>query len=276
MSKFDVLVSYAYLNERFAAYINDNSHRVNVYVDSGAFTAFSGGDPIPIKDYMAFCRSPPFPIERYFMLDVIGNADGTMANYKTMRGAGLTPVPIFSRGSPWSHLDYYAEQTDLISCGGLAVRHCNPLGYIKAIRQRVDLRRVHLLGFARQKWLPVITPYSCDASSWQGAKMYGVMNLYMGGNVFYKLARKDVAKMPQSVTERIRHYGVDPARLRFASEWSGMTGAHIQIEAASWLHYARDLRIHKGVRLFLVLVGIDHLRYLLNAAALSGIEKEAA
>lgn len=266
MYKPDILISYANINAFKASELRAEQDRFNLFLDSGAFTAFNLGEPIDLAEYTEFVRNPPFRIERYFMLDVIGDPTKTMRNYERMRSDGTKPVPVFTRGAPWEHLRVFNKDSDLVACGGLVSKTQQPVPYIKAVSKRISLGKVHLLGFARRRWLPSMRPYSCDASSWQKAKLYGSMDLYMGGGQFAGFDAKTLPSAPRHVIDRVRHYGFEPATLWCKKTgWSGMKAPHIALEAISWVDYARDVRARFGVRLFFVCVGMDHLRYLLAA-----------
>ena len=73
-------------------------NKVNLFLDSGAFSAFTQGAEINIVDYIAFIKKNKKYIETYAVLDVIGSAEKTWENQRIMEKAGLSPLPCFHFG----------------------------------------------------------------------------------------------------------------------------------------------------------------------------------
>src|SRR5271169_933508 len=95
--KVPILFSYAYVSKisGVSKVLNSQKNQCRALLDSGAFTAFKQGYQIDINEYCAFLKSPTFPIERYFMLDVIGDPKATKKNLEIMLKKGLKPIPVF-------------------------------------------------------------------------------------------------------------------------------------------------------------------------------------
>lgn len=99
---------------------------VNLFLDSGAFSAWTQKTTINIKDYIAFIKEHEQRLVLYANLDVIGlggktpneiTAEQTLRNQKIMEEAGLHPLPCFHFGEPEKYLQYYVENYEYIALG---------------------------------------------------------------------------------------------------------------------------------------------------------------
>jgi hypothetical protein len=83
--------------------------RVQVFLDSGAFTAWTKGETIKVEDYIRFVRQVEPYVQIYANLDVIPaspkrvrtveevetSAQQSHRNWQKMKDAGLRPLPVF-------------------------------------------------------------------------------------------------------------------------------------------------------------------------------------
>lgn len=93
---------------------------ISIFLDSGAFSAFTKGISINIQDYIKFIKDNREGITLYANLDVIGDAEGTWRNQQIMEEAGLIPLPCFHLGEEWLYLERYVKEYDYIALGGVA------------------------------------------------------------------------------------------------------------------------------------------------------------
>jgi hypothetical protein len=120
------LLSYAFLDdwakEEFAFWVTGGVRDVSVFLDSGAFSAHTLGRVIDLEAYCAYVHQHRHALAAYAVLDVIGDADASLANLQTMRAKGLDPVAIYHVGSePLSVLDQVlSDHTGYIALGGMA------------------------------------------------------------------------------------------------------------------------------------------------------------
>lgn len=137
----------------------------NILLDSGAFSAYKRKEKVNFQEYCAFVKDPPFKVERYFMLDIIGDPIATERNLQIMLDKGLNPIPVFQRGQSLDKLYKLQEQFDLIGIGGVAGTN-NRDEYLKFILQRPDInkRKLHLLGVLDMDLLKQYKPRSCDST----------------------------------------------------------------------------------------------------------------
>lgn len=97
-----------------------DTKKISLFLDSGAFSAFTKGVEIDIDKYIDFIKEHIDYIDVYANLDVIGDAEATLENQKYMEKAGLTPLPCFHVKEDFSYLKYYVDNYDYIALGGVA------------------------------------------------------------------------------------------------------------------------------------------------------------
>lgn len=102
-------------------------NKVNLFLDSGAFSAFTKGVTIDIQEYISFIKENQDVIETYANLDVIGDPVGTLDNQKIMEEAGLNPLPCFHYGEDLAYLKHYLSKYDYLALGGMVPISTNDL-----------------------------------------------------------------------------------------------------------------------------------------------------
>lgn len=196
-----VLISYHYFKKKYDS-IKDLIKDYDLFVDSGAFSAFTQEKTIDINDYMKWIKDNNFT--RYAGLDVIYNPEQTLKNLDIMKAQGLNPIPTFHYGSDLKILEQLVKDYDYIALGGLV-----PLAKDKKtlsnwldncfrilIPRVQDLSlKVHGFGVLADDMLKRYPFYSVDGTSWiQGGK-FGETVEYKDG----KLRRKS-----NQMTEALR------------------------------------------------------------------------
>ena len=101
------------------------------FLDSGAFSAWSKGKAITVEEYRDFVIKHNSQIDVCANLDAIAlddskeslqrSAEETLENQKRLEDAGLTPLPVFHKGEPFSFLEHYVENYDYICLGRLTL-----------------------------------------------------------------------------------------------------------------------------------------------------------
>jgi hypothetical protein len=185
------LISYAYLNA-YKAHFSD-INKLNILLDSGAFTAFKLNREIDLEEYCAFVKNPPFKIWRYFSLDKIGDPKVTDRNLQIMLDKGLHPVPVYQRGQPIDKLHELLEKFDFVGIGGVAGTN-DRNAYLKWILERpdIDAQKLHLLGVMNLDILRKYRPYSCDSS-------FIVDSTKFGQIVFFDTTKNRIVKMGREI-----------------------------------------------------------------------------
>lgn len=112
------LESYHYIHkDSMVAKIREDG--VRVFLDSGAFSAYTQGVQIDIGAYCDYCHRNADIIEVASVLDAIGDCDGTWRNQMAMEARGVRPLPCFHYGEPEDALKWYVERYDYITLGGM-------------------------------------------------------------------------------------------------------------------------------------------------------------
>lgn len=149
-------------------------NKVNLFLDSGAFSAWSQGEEIDIQEYIEFIKEHKDVIEVYANLDVIGDPEATWENQLIMEEAGLSPLPCFHYGSPEKYLKRYVEKYEYISLGGMVpvstpalIEWLDPIwtDYITD-SQGMPKVKVHGFGLTSLKLMMRYPWYSVDSTSW--------------------------------------------------------------------------------------------------------------
>jgi hypothetical protein len=149
------------------------SNKLNIFLDSGAFSAKSQGVPIDIYEYISFIESHKELLSVYANLDVIGDPIASKKNLRIMQKAGLNPLPVFHFGeNPDKYLKPLIEKYDYICIGGMVKSGdlvtfldrcfskyiCDEDGFPKI--------KVHGFGLTSVKMMLRYPWYSVDSTSW--------------------------------------------------------------------------------------------------------------
>ncbi len=118
------LESYHYINRQSAV---DKIRRdgQKVFLDSGAFSAWSKGVEIDMPKYCRYILENEDIIRKEddavvaSVLDSIGDDLGTYKNQKAMEKLGVTPLPCFHVGEDPRYLEYYVANYSYITLGGM-------------------------------------------------------------------------------------------------------------------------------------------------------------
>jgi len=178
------LHSYYHCKDGFEKnwFIMNTKNKVELFLDSGAFSAWTQKIEINIDDYIEFIKQHKDVIDVYANLDVIGiggkqpnqlTAKRTLENQKIMEAAGLSPLPCFHFGEPTRYLKRYIRDYNYIALGvaGNVGRKLIPWlndCFSKYICDEKGFPKVKIHGFAVTS-LPLMLRYpwySVDSTSW--------------------------------------------------------------------------------------------------------------
>jgi len=98
--------------------INENNP-IDIFLDSGAFSVFTGKAVISLNDYVGFIKENEDILTCYANLDVISNVEESWKNQEKMEKAGLSPLPVFHLREPIEYLHRCMEY-DYFCIGGVA------------------------------------------------------------------------------------------------------------------------------------------------------------
>jgi hypothetical protein len=187
-----ILESWHYVGKQ--AYVDAmRENGAQIFLDSGAFSAFTLGVKLEVTDYCNY-------IERNLeiirvedgclmasVLDGIGNAEETWVNQLKMeaqfhqRGLDLKPLPCFHFGEPTEYLERYVRDYEYITLGGMVGASTAQLrewlekvwqGYLLDGSGRAKIK-VHGFGITAVPLMEEFDWYSCDSSSWIQSAAFG-------------------------------------------------------------------------------------------------------
>lgn len=240
-SSVDRLESYHYIHK--PAYVNRiRESGDKVFLDSGAFSAYSLGAEIDLPAYCRYIQANEDIIRRdgddnrilmASVLDGIGDPLKTYQNQLAMEELGVCPLPCFHYGEDERYLEWYMANYEYITIGGM-VPISNPqlFHWLDRIwgqyltdgsgRPRI---KVHGFGLTSVPLMERYPWYSVDSSSWVQLAAFG--NVMVPGYGQYATSARSPAKKQEgrhldNITEIererleliIRQEGYDPDRFR--------------------------------------------------------------
>jgi len=241
------LESYHYIHrERTVNKIRKEG--VKVFLDSGAFSAFSMGVEVDLPGYCEYIKRNLDIIEHVdgqplaSVLDAIGDHVGTYNNQRAMEDRGVRPLPCYHYGEPIEVLEYYLKHYSYITIGGMVPISTTQLKlWLDRLwadhltdEQGRPIVKVHGFGLTSLPLMMRYPWYSVDSSTWVQWAANGMI-LVPGQvgqvDVSNKSSRRHVrGQHMDSVTPvetaaieaSIRATGADPDRLRelYYSRWA--------------------------------------------------------
>ena len=187
----------------------------DVFLDSGAYSAFTQKKPINIQDYIRFIKEHGKAIKVYSNLDVIGDPQATYFNQKLMEKEGLKPLPCYHHGEDPAWLDrYLSEGHEYIALGGMVPLSKTPQVLIRWLRKTFDRIpdhvRIHGFGISNPNIIKLFPFHSVDSTSWMMGQKYNALYFFKRGqltnypiDVLRKRFKKDFAAM--HYMDRNRH-----------------------------------------------------------------------
>lgn len=190
--------------------------------DSGAFSAFNTGTPIDLGAFADWTKRWQGSLAWVASLDVIGNADGTWKNYRTLRDRyELDVIPTVHYGADPTVLDRYAaDGVDFVGLGGMVGRKGQPkhlfrwcLAIFRYQRDNHPAMRFHGWGVTHPILLNSLPWYSVDSSGTSAAYRYGRLVLYDPAKHKSVQISMDGVDVYKHATLLRKHYGVRPGEL---------------------------------------------------------------
>lgn len=183
------LESYHYIHKQsFIDKIRKDGKQV--FLDSGAFSAFTKGVNVDIDAYCRYIQDNDDIILRdgdtllASVLDGIGDPLKTWQNQRRMEQLGVKPLPCFHYGEDERYLEWYIQNYDYITLGGMVPISTPQLRlwldrlwekYLTDASGRPRLK-VHGFGLTTISLMERYPWYSVDSSSWvQIAKSGGIV-----------------------------------------------------------------------------------------------------
>lgn len=241
-----ILESYHYIHRQsFVDKLRED--KTTVFLDSGAFSAFTKGVDVDIRGYCDYIKRNGDIIEKVdgiscaSVLDGIGDPLKTWQNQQEMERLGARPLPCFHYGEDERYLEYYIENYAYITLGGMVPISTPQLihwldriwdKYLTDGSGRPRLR-VHGFGLTTISLMERYPWFSVDSSSWAQISAFG--NIFLPG--FGPLAvstnspsAKDYNRhfntlpdaQQMAVLQQLEQYGFELPRLQteYGSRWS--------------------------------------------------------
>ena len=204
------LESYHYIHR--ASFINKiRGDSKKVFLDSGAFSAFSLGAKVDLPKYCDWIKKHEDIVEHASVLDSIGSAQGTFDNQIAMEKLGVSPLPCYHYGEDPRFLEYYVANYEYITIGGMVPITRPQLKlwldeiwekYLTDGSGRPKLK-VHGFGLTSVELMARYPWYSVDSSSW--------VQIAANGNVIHPdIGVVEISERHPSRKVRGRHYLNEP------------------------------------------------------------------
>lgn len=242
-----ILESYHYVY-RQSAVERIREDGIKVFLDSGAFSAFTMGVDVDMQAYCRYVQENMDIIENVdgavcaSVLDGIGDPQKTYENQLAMEKMGVRPLPCFHYGEDERYLEYYLDRYSYITIGGMVPISTPQLyhwldriweKYLTDGSGRPRLR-VHGFGLTTMGLVERYPWFSVDSSSWVQVARNGGMMLYPEARVISVSNQSPSRKvegqhidslnpvMRAAVEERFLKMGVDLKRMReiYLARWA--------------------------------------------------------
>lgn len=218
-----------------------------VFLDSGAFSAFTKGVEVDLPKYCEYIKRNKDIIEHVdgtllaSVLDGIGDPLKTWQNQLAMEQLGVRPLPCFHYGEDERYLEWYIANYDYITLGGMVPISTPQLKlwldriwekYLTDGSGRPRIK-VHGFGLTTVSLMERYPWYSVDSSSWVQIARVGGMVLMPEARVINVSNQSPQRRVEgqhidtltplqrQAVEQKLAACGVDTERMRetYLSRW---------------------------------------------------------
>lgn len=184
----NILESYHYVKKQ--RYVDEmRANNAQVFLDSGAFSAYFLGVPINIDEYCSYVKQNSDILRNedgwlmYSVLDGIGDPLLTWKNQQYMEYQGLKPLPCFHFGEDPKYLEWYIKYYPYITIGGLVGKsRIEIIKWMDEIWNKylVDgsgkpKLKVHAFGVTAIAIMERYPWYSVDSSAWVQGTSFGYL-----------------------------------------------------------------------------------------------------
>ena len=214
---FRFLVSFHYHRDTDLQAIADAyDGPVEVFADSGAYSAATLGVTIDRADYAAWLKDWQHLVTTAATLDVIGDHAATQRNTLALEDTGLRVLPVFHTGTPWDRLHDLCRRYSYVALGGMVPHAKVPEDVMRWLVRCFQIAKeygtvFHGFGQTRFTTLAALPFYSVDSSAWGSGARYG--NLVLWDNRRARLVSVQTGDPGQARKHAalLRAHGADPA-----------------------------------------------------------------
>lgn len=152
-----------------------------LFVDSGAFSAWSQGAEVSLEDYVEFIKYHCGIVDHCINLDTLPAshtpwaleeaAQASWKNYQALHELGVPVLPVYHYGEDQKWLDLFCRETDYVCLGGLVGVHYTDrvrwldTTFARAKKINPDIK-LHGLGIGDLELMQRMPWYSVDSTSW--------------------------------------------------------------------------------------------------------------
>ena len=260
---YNILVSFAYMytNEKFTrdAFFAHRDERINLMVDSGAFTLHNAQQErswLNLDTYCKFLQKYGQWCEKYVQLDVVGNEQASKRNYEEMVRRGLKPMYVLTMfDKDWSYFrNTMNVNPHCCIAGGVTTKGDWVVKRFQdAFRHSNEQAKIHGLGYVTYPKMLQLPLYSVDSSSWSAGMRYGTIPYFNNG--IKGISLNDVkkgTKVPLELRQIFSEYKITPKMFMDRSYHTGTKSIGNFCSILAWLRYQEYCYRH-GLRLFLAI-----------------------
>ncbi|MBN2209551.1 MAG: hypothetical protein JW759_09680 [Candidatus Coatesbacteria bacterium] len=200
----NVLLSFASLGASRLASLPTGRFS-SVMLDSGAFSAFRSGRTIDVLEYSKFIGRNLDNIDLYVNLDVIGDAEASLANLRFMESRDLAPIPVFHYGEDLDVLRWMREKYCLIGLGGMVPRSRRRMfEWLSTVFNKLP-HKYHGFGIGDASLISAFPFHSIDNTTWKRIVQQPVLKTKTNSGVNWAehLTRKELFTISRSFYERL-------------------------------------------------------------------------
>lgn len=189
-----VLFSYAYVKDDDCIKYINSAYCKDYILDSGAFSFLNSKKCNKNVDFIEYAKGyidyiNTHNIKNYVELDlynIIGTQKTEELREMLTRETGITPIPVFHRGTGLEYFHKLINNYDFIAIGGLVTKDIkrseySVFEYFLKEAEKVNCK-IHGLGLTNQKAINKYPFYSVDSTSWIGTK-YGTLYVFDGDRI---------------------------------------------------------------------------------------------
>jgi len=191
-----LLFSFCYSDSKTVANIMRDASQLDIFMDSGGYSARVSGTQIDIGVYIDCLHQLGPYLSAYANLDT-DSPDESNANLYRLLKAGLKPVPVWHPGWAWSIFEDYCRDFNYVAIGGIVGKQKNSWkGLLARIARPIQYAfergtRIHLFGVSSCSVLKWVPAYSCDATTWNAGGRFGMVLGFRNGTISTALPRKN-------------------------------------------------------------------------------------
>lgn len=202
-----ILESWHYVGKQsYVDHMRNDS--AQIFLDSGAFSAYTLGATLSVEEYCDYIQRNRDIIRvedgtvMASVLDGIGDPLQTYRNQLEMEARGVRPLPCFHAGEDERYLEYYIQNYEYITLGGMVGSSTKQLmvwldrmwdRYLTDGSGRARVK-VHGFGITAVPIMEAYPWYSCDSSSW-------IQSAAFGGLILPGYSQNNLA-MPINVSDK--------------------------------------------------------------------------